>query len=64
MRGMTMALLLTLAAVSAVSGTVAAIATVGTSASTCASESSSDDEGAPVVLQNAVLQHRTRRLFP
>lgn len=63
MRAIPMALLLVLATVSAVSGTVAAFATWGKGASTCAVDSSVDEESAPVVLHNVVLKHHTRRLF-
>ena len=57
MREKLMASLLVLGTVSAVSGTVAAVATLGRGASACAVESSTDDENAPVVLQNAVLKY-------
>ncbi len=65
MRGLPMASLLVLAAVSAVTGPVAAVATtIGKGASTCAVESPSDDEAAPAVYQHAVLKKPQRRLLP
>ena len=63
MRGKVMALLLMLGFVSAVSSTVVAVTTVGWGASACAVDSSSDEEGAPAVLHNAILKRHTRRPF-
>lgn len=62
MRGVTMALLLMLGAVSAVSGSVAAYATWGKGASACSFESSEDDEDGQVMFQRATLKHARRPL--